>query len=117
MLYDTFSGRGLSNKCVVNSGGKDAHLICQAMLPLNNRLGLHMRAAAELVKTASKYHCQIRVACGPHIANGKSLLALLALGVSCGMNVSLIADGDDALQALDAIKQLIENRFSYIGRF
>ena len=83
------------------------------MIHLNNRLGLHMRAAAEVVKIASKYHCKIMVACGPHCANGKSLLALLALGVTCGMNISFIADGDDALQALDAIKQLIENRFCH----
>jgi phosphocarrier protein HPr len=71
-------------------------LICHESVRLNNRLGLHLRASAELVKIASKYRSRIKVGCGPLSVNGKSLLALLTLAVSCGMNVTIIAEGDDA---------------------
>jgi len=89
-------------------------LTCQAIVRLNNRLGLHLRAAANLVKTASKFKSRIFIGYGPQLANAKSLLALLTLAVTYGMDVRLFAEGDDAVQAVHAIKDLIENE---VNRF
>ncbi len=89
-------------------------MVCHAIARLNNRLGLHMRASANLVKTASKFQSRIFICYGPQIANAKSLLAILTLAVTYGMDVRIFAEGEDASQALRAIKDLIENE---IGRF
>jgi phosphotransferase system HPr (HPr) family protein len=87
-------------------------LTCQAIARLNNRLGLHLRAAARLVKTASQFQSRIFISYGPQIANAKSLLALLTLAVSYGVDVRILTEGDDAAQALYAVKNLIENEIS-----
>jgi phosphocarrier protein HPr len=76
-----------------------------------NRLGLHLRAAAELVKTASKFKCRILIKNHHHHANCKSLLNLMALAASYGSELTLIFEGEDAMDAQKAIQSLFLNRF------
>ncbi len=78
---------------------------------ISNRLGFHLRAAAEFVKTSSKYKCRIMVRKEYQDANGKSLMNLMALAASYGTELTLIFEGDDASAARDSLKQLVMNRF------
>ncbi|EKD54484.1 MAG: putative phosphocarrier protein hpr (Phosphohistidinoprotein-hexose phosphotransferase) [uncultured bacterium] len=76
-----------------------------------NKLGLHTRAAAKLVALASKFESKIEIQKNDQIANCKSIMSIIVLGVTRGTVLSLLISGPDELEARDAITQLIENRF------
>jgi phosphocarrier protein len=80
-------------------------------MEINNRLGLHLRAAAELVKTASKYKCRKLVRNNHHHADCKSILNLMVLAASYGSELTLTFEGDDAWHAHQAIRNLFLNKF------
>jgi len=83
-------------------------------LPVINKLGLHLRAAAELVKLANKFKCQILIhhgAGGARNVNAKSLMGLMTLAAAKGTELEFAAEGDDAKEALAAIKELLANKF------
>ena len=61
-----------------------------------NRLGLHLRAAAQLVSASSKFKCRVLIRKGYQQADGKSLLNLIALAAGYGSEVTLVFDGEDA---------------------
>lgn len=79
---------------------------------LSNKLGLHVRPAAQLAEIASKYKSEITIIQDDKSVNAKSIIELLTLGASEGTIVTIRADGKDANSALVEIKQLIENKFS-----
>jgi phosphocarrier protein HPr len=72
-----------------------------------HRLGLHLRAGAELTKVASRFKSHILVSNGHQQVNAKSLLGLLTLGAIYGTVLEFSAEGDDASQAIQAIRDLI----------
>lgn len=76
-----------------------------------NDLGLHARAATKLVQLASKYPCHVEVGHGEQRANAKSVMGVLLLCSGKGTEVSLWAEGEQAEECLDALCQLIANRF------
>ena len=76
-----------------------------------NKLGLHLRAAAELVKTANKFKCHLTVTHGIQHANGKSLMGLMTLAAAKGVELEVTAEGEDAKEALAALRGLIAKRF------
>ena len=76
-----------------------------------NKLGLHARAAANLVNTASRYTSDVILHKGNQSACAKSIMGLMMLGASCGTPIQLTAEGEDADEALKAVKSLIDNRF------
>lgn len=76
-----------------------------------NRLGLHARAAAKLVQTAARFKSEIKVKKGDEEADGKSILGVLLLAAGKGTMITLTAEGADEQEAVDAIEQLIRNRF------
>jgi phosphocarrier protein len=78
---------------------------------LTNRLGLHLRAAAEFVRTSSKFKCGIEVKNHRHQADGKSIINLLALAAHYGSELTVTFKGDDARDASSAIQSLIQNKF------
>jgi phosphocarrier protein len=78
---------------------------------IKNRLGLHARAAALLVQTASRFQAEITVAKDGETVNGKSIMGILMLAAAQGSLVEVAAQGKDASQALNAIAELIENGF------
>ncbi len=67
--------------------------------------GLHARPAARFVQTARRFHSRVRVLYNGREADAKSLLSLLALGVEQGAVVTLRAEGEDAGEALDALRK------------
>ena len=81
-----------------------------------NHLGLHARAAAQLVRLAGKYRSTIilrREDSGSY-ANAKSILSVLALAASFGSTLSLEIEGVDEQEAFDKITSVFENGFGEI---
>ncbi len=76
-----------------------------------NKNGLHARPAAEIVKLAAKYRSDITVVREDLEVNGKSIMGVMMLAAECGSTLQLRAEGPDADEALDAIAQLIANKF------
>ena len=76
-----------------------------------NRLGLHARAATKLVQLASKYPCDVQIAHAGQSANAKSVMGVLLLCGSKGTTVEVTATGQGAAECVDAIGQLIAQRF------
>jgi phosphotransferase system HPr (HPr) family protein len=78
-----------------------------------NRLGLHARAAAKLVRAAGAFRSAIRIerTDGGASADAKSILSVLMLAASRGTELKLTAEGADAAQAIDAVCALIEDGF------
>ena len=76
-----------------------------------NPLGLHARAAARFVRTASQFASSVRVAKGPRELDGKSILGLLLLGAARGSTIVIRTEGDDAEAAADALAALVADGF------
>lgn len=76
-----------------------------------NKLGLHARAAAKLVKLASSFQSNIDIEKDGQRVNSKSIMGVMMLAASCGTTVTISAEGSDAQAALDAIADLINRRF------
>jgi len=78
---------------------------------VKNRLGLHLRAASTLAKTASNFSSQIMIGRGKTLTNAKSVTGIIMLGAGIGSKLKLRAEGDDAREAVKAVQTLFENRF------
>jgi len=76
---------------------------------VKGRLGLHARPAALLIRALRPFRCQVVVQGAGESANAKSILGLLSLGAGCGAELTFMAAGPDALQALRAIERLFQN--------
>jgi len=76
-----------------------------------NKNGLHARPAAEIVKLAAKYKSEITVCRDDLEVNGKSIMGVMMLAAEYGSTLVIKADGPDAPQALDALAQLVADRF------
>jgi phosphocarrier protein len=77
-----------------------------------NSLGLHARAAALFVQRAQQYSSHIEVVKDDLAVNGKSIMGLLMLAAAKGTRISVRVTGEDALEAVEGIGQLIRNGFS-----
>ena len=76
-----------------------------------NRLGIHARPAAMLAKCASRFQANIRLQKDGLDVNGKSIMGIMMLAAAQGNVVRLLAEGEDAEEALQAIEELIRNKF------
>ena len=85
--------------------------MAQLTVDLTNRLGLHARAAAKFVHTASRFSSQVLVRHNDEEVNGKSILGLLLLAAPCGSSLTVTATGEDEGPALSALEGLIRDRF------
>lgn len=76
-----------------------------------NRLGLHARPAALLVKTASKFTSEIYLRKGTLEVNCKSIMGVMMLAAEKGAKITIIADGSDEGSALKTVVKVFETRF------
>jgi len=76
-----------------------------------NKLGLHARAAAKFVKTASKFKADITVSRNDRTANGKSIMGIMMLAAAKDTQIIVTTDGKDEDKALLAIETLINDYF------
>ena len=78
---------------------------------IRNRLGLHARAAAKFVHTATRYSSHIKVSRDGKTMDGKSIMGILLLAAGAGTTVIISADGTDESDAIDALCTLVNGGF------
>ena len=79
---------------------------------IRNKLGLHARAAALLVKAANHFEADITIEKDGIEVNGKSIMGILMLAASKGTKITLNIEGKDEVEALRVLGQLIDNKFN-----
>lgn len=78
---------------------------------IQNKLGLHARPAMQFVDVANTFQCGIKVWKADQVVDGKSIMQMMMLAATAGTPLKIVAEGDDASQALDALEKLINGRF------
>lgn len=76
-----------------------------------NSLGLHARPAGQVVRTAGEFRSHVELAKDGVVVNGKSILGVMMLVAEQGSTVTLRADGEDEVQAVEALAKLIADGF------
>lgn len=80
-------------------------------ITIKNSVGLHARLATFFIQKANSYKSYVWVEKDDRRVNAKSLLGVLSLGITKGMEVTLIADGPDEVEALNGLEELVETGF------
>ncbi len=80
-------------------------------LAIRNRLGLHARAAARFVHTASRFRSRVTAGRDGRVMDGKSILGILLLAASQGTAIEVTAEGPDEEGAMEALVALVEGGF------
>ena len=83
----------------------------ERIVQIENKNGLHARPAAEIVKCAAKFRSEITIVKDDLDVNGKSIMGVMMLAAEHGSSITLRAEGPDADQALEALAELVHNRF------
>jgi phosphocarrier protein len=78
---------------------------------IRNRLGLHARAAARFVQTASRFQSEVKIRKNGEEVDGKSILGLLLLAASQGTQITIAVCGEDEVDAFAAVEGLIARSF------
>ena len=76
---------------------------------VNNKVGLFARPATFFIQKANEFKSSIWVEKDDRRVNAKSLLGVLSMGIMDGSTISLIADGVDEAEALDALAKLVSS--------
>ncbi len=76
-----------------------------------NKLGLHARASAKMATEASRFQSDIQLQRDDIVVNCKSIMGIMMLAACIGTKLTLQAEGEDAEEALLALKTLVQNRF------
>jgi phosphocarrier protein len=82
-----------------------------AQIEIINKLGLHARASAKLSQLAAQYPCEILLSRNGRQINAKSIMGVMMLAAGIGSTVTLETVGDQADEAMQALTELINNRF------
>ncbi len=85
--------------------------VCTGEFTVTNLKGLHARPATELIRFIANFKSQVTFSYQDLHVSGKSLLGLLMLAVSCGSQVSVKAEGEDAEELIKAVVDLALNEF------
>ncbi|MDH4163362.1 MAG: HPr family phosphocarrier protein [Nitrospirota bacterium] len=80
-------------------------------LLIENKLGLHARAAAQIVKTASAFGASISLSKDGIDVDGKSIMGIMMLAAAKGSTVMVLVDGADEDQALAGMERLFKDKF------
>ncbi|MGB0361028.1 MAG: HPr family phosphocarrier protein [Endozoicomonas sp.] len=76
-----------------------------------NKLGLHARAASKFVTTSSAFSCQVDIVFNGRKVDGKSIMSVMMLAAGKGSELELHCDGKDEGAAVEALSNLIDDRF------
>lgn len=78
-------------------------------MTITNNIGLHARPATFFIQKANSFKSSIWIEKDDRKVNAKSLLGVLSLGIAKGMVVTLVADGQDEIDALDGLIELVQS--------
>jgi phosphocarrier protein HPr len=84
----------------------------RATLEIVNRLGLHARAAAQLVQTAGLFDAEVTISKDGESVNGRSIMGVMMLAAEQGSHIEVVTKGPQAREALAAIRALVAARFN-----
>jgi phosphocarrier protein len=92
--------------------GEDAleKVVFETEVEIKNAEGLHMRPAMQFVDVASQFKSEITVSNVENSVDGKSIMQMSMLAASVGTRLKVKAEGPDAHKALDALRELVEER-------
>ena len=79
---------------------------------IENKLGLHARAASQLVQVANTFSASITLHKGDKSADANSVLGLMMLESHQGEYVTIVSEGEDAVQAFEPVRMLIADKFN-----
>ncbi len=85
--------------------------MAECSITIQNKLGLHARASARLAVTASAYGCDVFISRDGIEVNGKSIMGIMMLAAGKGSQITIRTEGEQADAALNAIVQLVNERF------
>jgi phosphocarrier protein len=80
-------------------------------LLIENKLGLHARAAAQIVKCASAFAAKITLVKDDLEVDGKSIMGIMMLAAAKGSTITLHANGEDENRAVEGMESLFKNKF------
>ena len=83
----------------------------QSTLMIQNQKGMHLRAANLFVRVTSQFRSDIKVRRGDLVVDGKSILGVMMLAAEPGAEIEVTANGPDEVEALEAIRQMIDDNF------
>jgi len=83
----------------------------QKKMTIINKLGMHARAAAKFVSLATGFDSEIFIIKDNNTVNGKSIMGIMMLAACKGTIITITASGTDEVDAIEKLKQLIDNRF------
>ncbi len=86
------------------------NLVYDVELEIKNAEGLHMRPAMQFVDIANRFKSEINVSNGDTKVDGKSIMQISMLAATCGTKLQVRAKGQDAREAIDALKELVEDQ-------
>jgi phosphotransferase system HPr (HPr) family protein len=82
-------------------------MIIEKVVKIKNKQGLHARPAAFFVQIANKFASEITIVKGRQKINGKSIMGIMMLAAGEGAKVTIIANGDDAEEAIVELERLL----------
>ena len=86
----------------------------QRELKIENQRGLHARASAKFVQCVERFNAEVRVTKDGQTVDGNSIMGLMLLAASTGSMVQVVAEGVEAEAALDALQQLLADKFGEV---
>ena len=92
--------------------GKDTleKVVCETEVEIKNADGLHMRPAMQFVDIANRFESDITVSNVETSVDGKSIMQISMLAATCGSKLKIRAEGPDAQQAVNALRELVEQK-------
>lgn len=82
-------------------------VVAERAVLIENKNGIHARPAAEFVKVAARFECEITVGKDDNWVNGKSIMGVMTLAAERGSTVTVRAEGDDAEAAVEALAKVL----------
>jgi len=86
------------------------NIVYDVELEIKNTEGLHMRPAMKFVDIANRFESEINVSNGETNVDGKSIMQISMLAATCGTKLKVRAKGPDAQKAINALKELVEEK-------
>ena len=86
------------------------NVVCEAEVEIKNADGLHMRPAMQFVDIANQYKSDITVSNNKTQVDGKSIMQMSILAATCGTKLKIKAEGPDAGEVIDALRELVEEK-------
>lgn len=86
------------------------NVVYDVELEIKNSDGLHMRPAMKFVDIANRFESEINVSNGETNVDGKSIMQISMLAATCGTKLKVTAKGPDAQQAINALRELVEEK-------